>query len=134
MSIGDADVALRLSLNLAVFQSFEGQYDLFSAECRQSVMKCTCGVIFCDRRGRGQEDGASIKAGFHLHALDAGNFIACHDCALHGSGTPPAGQERAVNVDAAMPWRFQNRLGQDQPVSDNHSNIEVKRGEGIFLL
>ena len=53
---------------------------------------------------------------------------------LDRRGTPPAGQQRSMNVDASEFWRIEYRLWQDQPIGSDDSHIRSKFGKGALLL
>ncbi len=58
--------------------------------------------------------------------------------ALDGRCAAPAGQQRGVDVDAAVFRRVENFLRQDQPVGGDDGGVEIQRREfrargGVFF-
>src|SRR5690606_33569192 len=46
----------------------------------------------------------------------------------------PARQKRAMQIEAAEPWRIENGLGKNEPVGDDDRRIEPERSEGVLRL
>jgi hypothetical protein len=47
------------------------------------------------------------------------------DGAVDGGGTPPARQQRGMDVQAAQPGQVQHPLRQDQPVGGHHHHVRL---------
>ena len=97
----------------------------------QRVMQALRGGRGGDRHFAFQQHGARIQPRFHLHDADAAFIISRQYRALDGRGPAPARQQGAVDIDAAIFWRIQNILRQNQPVGGNNRDIKVQVFEGL---
>src|SRR3546814_1623217 len=70
-------------------------------------------------RGRDVQHRARIKLLFHLHDRDAGLFVARKDRALDGSRSPPARQQRGMDVEAAVPGGSKHLLRSTEEHTSN---------------
>src|SRR3546814_7268518 len=70
-----------------------------------------------------------ISDGVQTCALPICLFVARKDRALDGRRSPPARQQRGMDVEAAVPGGLKHRLRQEQPIGRHHGDIEVKRSE-----
>ena len=77
----------------------------------------------------GERHRAGIEALVHLHHHHAGLGVAGHDRPLDRGRAAPARQERGMPVIAAEPRSGQDRLGQEQPIGDDHGDIGAERAK-----
>ena len=72
---------------------------------------------------------AGIEAHIHLHDGDSGLFIPMQDGGIDRRCSPPARQERRVDVDAPIPWKIQHLLTQDLAERSHHDQVRVPEAE-----
>ena len=92
-----------------------------------------CVVHFVGRVGVGNgitvraDHRARVQPRIHLHNAHARFLIARFNGALNRRGTPPARQQRGMDIQAAVARRVQNLLRQNQPVGRHHHHIGIYR-------
>ena len=69
-----------------------------------------------DRRGGFAEYCAGVEAGVHLHDGDAGRGLAVEDGTLDRRGAAVRGEQRAVDIEAAVRWEVENGLWENLAV------------------
>ena len=133
--VGHARGRLRRQLQRAALQRGERAHHQVGAAPRQFVMQFAGGRI---RRRSATRSAMAIGPGvepfLHLHHHHAGLVVAGHDGALDRRRAAPARQQRGVEVEAAERKGIQNRLRQDQPVSDHDGGVgamRAYRGGGV---
>ena len=92
-----------------------------------------CVVHFVGRVGVGNgitvraDHRARVQPRIHLHNAHARFLIARFNGALNRRGTPPARQQRGMDIQAAVARRVQHLLRQNQPVGRHHHHIRIYR-------
>ena len=68
-------------------------------------------------------DGSGVEPLLHAHDRNAGRRIPCENGPLDRSRSPPARQERGVDVDAAVGRDLENLARENQPVGGYNDDI-----------
>ena len=113
---GNAGLRLRDRLQAALVQPVQRGCHRFAAEFRQAVVQRAARGLRADGCALHQKHGAGVQAFVHRHDGDAGLAVAGQDRVLDRGRSPPAGQQRGVDIQAAESRRGQNRRRQQQPV------------------
>ena len=71
----------------------------------------------------GEADGACVEAFLHPHYNRRGLRITGHDRTLNGRSSSPTRQCRRMQIEAAKAWRLEDRLRQDEAVSDHNRHV-----------
>ena len=79
-------------------------------------------------------DRACVQAGFHLHDHDARGSIPRQNSPLNRCSATPAGQQRAMHVEATIFRCVQYRLRQNQTICCDNGCIEFQHGEFRLCL
>ena len=79
----------------------------------RTIRRLAGGFVGIDCYAIDAQTGAGVEAGGHLDDGVAGFGVAVEDGPLHGGGAAVLGQQRSVEVDAAVrgggeDWRFEN--------------------------
>jgi len=85
-------------------------------------------------RGHLGQHRPGVEPRFHPHYGDARLLVARQYRALDGGRSAPARQQAGMNVEAAVDWRIEHRLRQDQAIGRDHRHVSAKRGECGLLL
>ena len=128
--LGIGNARFGLGRRCECWQFGEGSGDQFCAERAEFVVEAAGGVVVGNGQSFGQKNRAGIEPGFHLHDGDAGFCVASHDGTVDRGGAAPTGQQRGVDVEAAMSWRIEDWLRQDQAVSDDNGDVGFVGLEG----
>ena len=116
--VGDAGLGLHHGKQL--IETRQGVDHEFAAQCGKAVVQAAGTVLRIDGHGLGQQHGAAVESGFHLHDGDAGLRVARLDRAMDRRRAAPARQQRSMDVDAAARRQVEHGLRQDQAVGGHH--------------
>ena len=96
-------------------------------------MELAGGHLRPDGQGFGEADRSCIQALVHPHDGRRRLGIPRDDGALDRCCAAPARQGGRVQVQAALAWRNENRLRQDEAIGDDDGHIGGMREEGVLL-
>ena len=113
---------LRLRCREANGQVLQQQLGPHLAEATAQLVR---GLVRPDRGHGTRVDGTGVEALFQFHQAHAGFGVPGQDRPFHGRGTPPARQERKVDVDH---WDDSQYIWLDQPpIGDNNPELGAGR-------
>ena len=124
--VGDTFRGLRGEAERTCRQRIEGCHDGLGPHAGQPVVQGGGRVGGADGRATFQPHRAGIQPGFHLHDAHAGFGIARLDGPLDGGRSPPAWQQRGMDVQAAEPGQVQRGLRQQQAIGSHHHHVRVQ--------
>ena len=89
-------------------------------------MHFVCGIRRLDGVAVFANHIAGIQADVHLHDAHAGFGIAGFNCTLNRCCAAPTGQQRGVDIEAAVFGRIQHFLRQNQAIRGHHHHIRAR--------
>ena len=96
----------------------------------QASFQVAASLGFSDGDALAAEDRTGVEAGIHLHETDTRFGVSGHDGALHRSGTPPARQQRGVDIHTAETRRLEDVARENESVGGDYEQIQVVGIEG----
>ena len=129
--VGGKGVVLRLGHKGTVAQGIHRAEQDARTRGGQFIVDGLEVIVVLDGNLLAQEHISRVQTLGHIHGGDTRHGVTVHDGALHGCGTAQGGQERAVDVDAAVAGEIQHREGQDLAVGHHDDEIGVQLGEGL---
>ena len=95
----------------------------------ESLEQVAGGLHPSDGLGDAAVHVARVELGHELEHGGTGAVIACHDRALHGSGSPPARQTREMKIDPPETRGAQERFPNESAIRDDHAQIGFEFGD-----
>ena len=130
---GGVCVILRLGLQRPCRDLGNGLAQNAGTGSRHPVEQLTAGLFGVDGHLLADEDIAGVQPFVHLHDGDAGLGIAVQHGPLHRGAAAVLGQQRDVQVDAAVLGRFQHRSRQDAAIGHHHDQFR-RKGLNVGVL
>jgi hypothetical protein len=116
---------LGLRRELASQPAGQGLDQQSSPLLRQPFCQRVAGIVRLNGQRSLRQDRPGVHARIHAHDGAAGHLVAGQDGGLHRRCAPPAGQQRGVNVDAAMRGQLQHGRPQDLSIGGHHDQIRL---------
>ena len=107
----------------AVLEQLQGLVERLGAEHGQCVVQAATGFGFGDGTGFLQQNIARVQVLIDLHDGDAGLPLAIGNRPLNGRRPPVLGQQRSVDIDAAVGRQVEQTRGQQLAVGRNHQQV-----------
>ena len=100
---------------------------------RHAVKQLAAGLLRVDGDLLAAEHIAGVKALIHLHDGNAGLGVAVQHGPLHRGAATVLGQQRNMQVDAAVLRGFQHGLGQDAAIGHHHDQLRGQCADVLVL-
>ena len=100
---------------------------------RHPVEQLSAGLLGVDGDLLAGQHIAGVEALVHLHDGDARLGVAIQHGPLHRGAAAVLGQQRDVEVDAAIFRGFQHRLGQDAAIGHHHDELRSQCADVLVL-